>query len=407
MTIYKYRAKKDARESVEGRIEANSEKEAVEKINLLGYIPIEIKQESPTQLPSAGHLVKASPRLRSREITIFSRQLASLLKSGVPILRSLSIISEQSENRIFKSVLKNIHKDVEDGATFSSVLAQYPAIFSSLYIAMIHAGEDSGALPEVLLKIADYRTKQEDMISRIRMAMAYPILMACVGLGTVIFMLSFVMPRLTNLYRDMQQALPLPTKILLSISKGLQHWWFWIYLFLIMFFSVLIINRYLRTKTGKIAFSIFQLHIPLIGTLILKAELARFSRTLGLLLRSGIPILKAITITIPVLGNELIKSQLYTSFKDLEQGGSLGRSLKNSKIIPIFMSNLIIVGEESGKLDEALTESADSYERDTDEAIRVMGSLLEPLMILGMGLIVGFIVVAMLLPVFEINVMVR
>jgi type II secretory pathway component PulF len=245
------------------------------------------------------------------------------------------------------------------------------------------------------------------MVARIRMAMAYPILMACVGIGTVIFMLSFVMPKLMGLYKDMQQTLPIPTKILLFLSKNLQQWWFWIYLFLISFFILLIINRYLRTKTGKLAFSLFQLHIPVIGTLILKAELARFGRTLELLLRSGIPILKAITISIPVLGNELIKNQLYSSFKDLEQGGSLGRSLKNSKIIPIFMSNLIVVGEESGKLDEALTEAADSYERDSDEAIRVMGSLLEPLMILGMGLIVGFIVVAMLLPVFEINVMVR
>lgn len=407
MTIYKYSAKKDPQNTVEGRIEAASEKEAVEKISLLGYTPIEIEQESQARELSIGHLLKTALRLRSREITIFSRQLASLLKSGVPILKSLNIISEQSENHSFKGILKNIYKEIEDGATFSSVLAQYPAIFSPLYIAMIRAGEDSGALPEVLLKIADYRAKQEDMVSRMRMAMAYPILMACVGIGTVIFMLSFVMPRLMGLYKDMQQTLPLPTKILLSISRGLQQWWVWIYLFLILFFILLIINRYLRTKAGRIAFSLFQLHIPVIGTLVLKAELARFSRTLELLLRSGIPIIKAITITIPVLGNELIKNQFYTSFKDLEQGGSLGRSLKNSKLIPLFMSNLIIVGEESGKLDQALTELAGSYERDTDEAIRIMGSLLEPLMILGMGLIVGFIVVAMLLPIFEINVMVR
>ncbi len=407
MAIYKYSAKKDPLNTVEGRIEAASEKEAVEKISLLGYTPIEIEQESQARELSIGHLLKTALRLRSREITIFSRQLASLLKSGVPILKSLDIISEQSENHSFKGILRDIYKQIEDGATFSSVLAQYPAIFSPLYIAMIRAGEDSGALPEVLLKIADYRAKQEDMVSRMRMAMAYPILMACVGIGTVIFMLSFVMPRLMGLYKDMQQTLPLPTKILLSISRGLQQWWVWIYLFLILFFILLIINRYLRTKAGRIAFSLFQLHIPVIGTLVLKAELARFSRTLELLLRSGIPIIKAITITIPVLGNELIKNQFYTSFKDLEQGGSLGRSLKNSKLIPLFMSNLIIVGEESGKLDQALTELAGSYERDTDEAIRIMGSLLEPLMILGMGLIVGFIVVAMLLPIFEINVMVR
>jgi type II secretory pathway component PulF len=170
---------------------------------------------------------------------------------------------------------------------------------------------------------------------------------------------------------------------------------------------ILLIRKQAKTKAGKLSFSLFKLHLPIFGRLILKAELSRFSRTLELLIKNGIPILKAIDIAIPVLENELIKRQLRQSYKELEQGGSFGRSLKNSKIFPLFMSNLISVGEESGKLDEALAEIAGSYEYDTDEAMRVMSSLIEPLMILGMGLIVGFIVVAMLLPVFEINVMAR
>jgi type II secretory pathway component PulF len=404
MAIYKYRAKKDPQNTAEGRIEASSEKEAIEKISLMGLIPVQIQQEILSH-QTAVYSVEASTKVRAREITVFSRQLSSLLKSGVPILKSLNIITDQSENQVLKSVLKNIHKEVEAGTAFSSVLARYPKIFSSLYISMIRAGENSGALPEVLLKISEYRAKQEDMISRFRMAMAYPILMACVGLGTVVFMLTFVMPRLMRLYNDMEQALPVPTKLLIFISKGLQAWWIWIFFILLTIF--LIVKRYSLTRVGKISFGLFALHIPVFGTLVLKAELARFSRTLELLLRSGIPILKAITITIPVLGNEILKEKLSNSHKELEQGGSLGRSLKNAKIIPLFMSNLITVGEESGKLDDALTELASSYERDTDEAIRVMSSLLEPIMILGMGLIVGFIVVAMLLPIFEINVMVR
>jgi general secretion pathway protein F len=270
---------------------------------------------------------------------------------------------------------------------------------------MIRAGEDSGALPEVLLKIAGYRRKQEEMISRFRTAMAYPVLMACVGLGTVVFMLTFVLPRLMNLYNDMGQSLPLPTKILIRISGGLQSRWLGI--LFILAFIVLILQRYLQTKSGRVSLSILKLHIPVAGSLMLKAELARFSRTLELLLRSGIPILRAIHITLPVLGNEVIREQLAKSYKELEQGGSLGRSLKNSRAFPPFMTNLITVGEESGRLDDALTELADSYEQDTEEAIRIMSSLFEPLMILVMGLVVGFIVVAMLLPIFEINVMVR
>jgi type II secretory pathway component PulF len=229
--------------------------------------------------------------------------------------------------------------------------------------------------------------------------------MACVGLGTIIFMLTFVMPRLISLYSDMGQSLPVPTKILIFASRGLQS--SWPLILFVLFLAGIIIKRYSLTKAGRISFSVLALHIPIFGTLSLKAELARFSRTLELLLRSGISILRALNIAIPILDNEIIKEKLSNSYKELEQGGSLGRSLKNAKIIPLFMSNLITVGEESGKLDEALTELAASYERDTDEAIRMMSSLLEPVMILGMGLIVGFIVVAMLLPIFEINTMVR
>lgn len=408
--IYKYRAKKGPQDIVDGTIEAGSEKEAIEKISQTGYIPIRIapletKERQQRDLVSLTGLGKPQGKIKSRQITIFSRQLASLLRSGVPILNALNIIREQSENPHLKYILHSIHNEIKEGATFSSVLAKYPNIFSSLYIAMIRTGEDTGGLPEVLLRIADYRMKQEEMLSRFRMSLAYPILMAIVGLATVVFMLTFVMPRLMNIFVNLGEKLPLPTRILISISQRLRQWWFWI--ILILAIIILAIRRQAKTKTGKLSLSIFKLYLPILGNFILKAELSRFSRTLELLIKNGIPILKAIDIAIPVLENEVIKNQLRQSYKQLEQGGSFGRSLKNSKVFPLFMSNLITVGEESGKLDEALAEVASSYERDTDEAMRITASLLEPLMILGMGLIVGFIVVAMLLPIFEINVMAR
>jgi type II secretory pathway component PulF len=230
-------------------------------------------------------------------------------------------------------------------------------------------------------------------------------LMAIVGIGTVIFMLTFVMPRLMGIFVSMGQSLPLPTRILISISTFLKQWWFWIILVVGIF--VLVIWRQLKTKTGRLYISLFKLHIPIFGNFILKVELGRFCRTLELLIKSGITMLKAIDISVPVLENEVIKNKLRESYLDLEQGGSFGKSLKNSKLIPKFMSNLLVVGEESGRLQEALSEVASSYERDTEEAMRLLISLLEPLMILAMGLIVGFIVVAMLLPVFEINIMAR
>lgn len=404
MPSYKYRAKKGSG-AVEGRIQAETEGEAIEKLSQTGYLPLRIEREDRPAEVQTYLQAKLQGRIRSREITIFSRQLASLLKSGVPILNALSIISEQAESHQLRYIMRTIHDAVKDGATFSSVLAQYPNAFSSLYIAMVHTGENSGALPEALLRIADYRAKQEEMLSRFRMALAYPVLMAIVGVATVIFMLTFVMPRLMGIFSHMGEKLPLPTQILISISQGLRQWWFWIVLGLTA--VILVIRHQSKTKTGKLSFGIFKLHLPIFGKFILKAELARFSYTMELLLKNGIPILKAIAIAIPVLENEVIKNGLRQSYKKLEDGGSFGRSLKESGLFPAFMNNLLIVGEESGRLEEALAEISTTYERDTDETMRIMSSLLEPIMILVMGLIVGFIVVAMLLPIFEINVMAR
>jgi general secretion pathway protein F len=401
--MFKYRAKRGPEDITEGRIDAQSEKEAIERLSQLGYVPIRVEKYAP--IADSLSFGKSHGKVKSKQITIFSRQLASLLKSGVPILNALTTISEQSENINLRNILQEIHDSVKDGAAFSSVLAKYPHAFSPLYVALIRTGEDSGALPAALLRIADYRAKQEEMLSRFRMALAYPILMAIVGVATIIFMLTFVIPRLIQIYINLGQRLPLPTRILIFITQQFQQGWFWI--LIVLAIIILVIRRQVNTKAGRLSWSIFKLHIPVFGKFILKAELARFSRTLELLIKNGIPILKAINIATPVLGNEIIKNQLDKSYKEIEQGGSLGRSLKNSKLFPLFMVNLITVGEESGRLAEAFGEVATSYEEDTDEAIRIMSTLLEPLMILGMGLIVGFVVIAMLLPIFEINVIAR
>lgn len=408
MPTYKYRAKKGPVDIVEGKIDALSEKSAVEKLSQSGFLPVRIELDLQAKVaPQAAAISKpqgapaARKRVKSREITVLSRELASLLKSGVPILKALDIISEQSGHSGLKDILSGIRNDIKEGAAFSSALLKYPAMFSPVYIALIRSGEDGGSLPQALLRIAEYRVRQEEMFSRLRMALAYPLFMAAVGIATVAFMLTYVMPRLAGLFVNTGQKLPLPTQILISVSSGLRQRGFWIILALSIF--ALIAKRQLKTAPGRLFLSSFSLRLPLLGKFILKAELARFSRTLELLIKNGITILKALDIAIPVLSNDIIKNQLKKSVKDLQAGGSFGRSLKNQKLFPLFMSNLIAVGEESGRLSDSLQEIADSCERDTDEQMRVMSSLLEPLMILIIGSVVGFIVVAMLLPIFEIN----
>jgi len=407
MPLFKYKAKKGPTQVVDGSIEAESREEAVEKVIQRGLTPIGVEadrrepegEEGPTEEEAA--VENRRFRVSSRAITVFSRQLASLLKAGVPILKAINIIQEQSDNPDLAYILTKVRSAVKEGSTLSGILSKFPRVFSQLYIAMVRSGENSGALPEVLLRISDYRIKQEEMVSRFRMALAYPALMAFVGVGTVIFMLTFVIPRLTGIFTSIGKELPLPTQILIGVSQGLKEWWVWIIVGIIAFSVVMKLQS--NTRAGRLSMSVFALHAPLLGNFVLKSELARFSRTLEMLIKNGIPILRAIDSAVPVLENEVIKNKLMSSYKDLEQGGSFGQSLKDSRLFPLFMTNLIIVGEESGQLEDALGEVADIYERETDETMKVMSSLLEPLMILVMGLIVGFMVISMLLPIFQIH----
>ncbi len=406
MAIYKYKAKKGPGGIIEGTLEAKTKEDVIENLSRRGLLPVSVEEgECRADSRPDSSLLKISGRIKPREVTVFTRQLASLLKSGIQIFNAINIITEQAGSPAIKKVLADINSGIKDGSRFSHALAKYPKVFSDLYISMVRAGENSGMLPEVLTRIAQYRRKQDELVSRIRMALAYPVIMSLVGCATVVFMLTFVMPRLTRVFTQMGRDLPMPTQIMIYISDGLRQWWFAIAIFIIAF--ILICKKQSKTESGQIFFSRLKLSAPVIKEFLLKAELARFCLTLELLIRNGITILEAIKTSIPVLGNRIIKDRLKESYKELEQGSSLGSSLKKSELFPVFMSNLISVGEESGRLDDSLAEIGDSYERDTDEAIKIMSNMLEPVIILVLGLIVGFIVVAMLLPVFEMNLAVR
>lgn len=422
MGTFKYRAKENSGNTVEGVIEALSSDEALDKISQLGYVPVRIeetKQEKskpketlPPQKP--GEKVQSAPasppslnlaKIKSKEITEFGRQLSSLFRAGVPILKAVSLIRDQSQNVHFKALMGKVYEELKNGVSLSVALSKFPRLFPPLYTALVAAGEAGGNLDQTLTKITIHRQKQEEIFSRIRSAMVYPALMGLTGAGTIIFMLTFVMPRLMGVFARLGGELPLPTKILIQISGGLRQGWLWLIVAVVVIGAISFIRG--KSKGKSKAMSALELRIPILGSLTLKAEIARFGRTLELLLKSSIPIVQAIEVVIPVLSNEILKTDFARSIKDLKEGGTLGGSLKKSKFFPPFMTNLLSIGEEAGKLDEALSEIADFYERETDEALRILTALLEPLMILVMGLVVGFIVIAMLLPMFEINMMVK
>lgn len=404
MPIFAYKAKKGPQEIVEGTVEAEAKEVAIAKIDQMGYVPIRVslKKESST--------VKTAPithfgffqRIRPRDLTIFTEQLASLVKSKVTLFEAINIISTQTENALFKRVVSSISSELKDGKTLSESIGRYPQVFPLLYLNMIRAGESGGVLEETLIRLAKFRQEEEEIKTKISSALAYPIFIIIVGLITIFLLLTFAIPRLVSLFSDVGQSLPLPTRILILTSEGIRNYWYWI--LLIVAILVFLSRRSQRMKNEKIILDRFKLRLPLLGKFIKKTMLARFSRTFATLLANGIPVFQALQITIPALDNEIFKMELEKVHTDIVAGSSFAQSMKKSYWFPSFMTNTIAVAENSGNLQEALLEIANFYEREVNKIMQVMTSLLEPIIILVMGLIVGFIVLAMLLPIFQINI---
>lgn len=397
MATYTYKAKRENAETVTGEVSAQSHEEAVDIIHQLGLLPVTVSVQKDQDLTDLGKPSK----IRIKELFIFSRQLASLIQSGIPILRALNIVSDQTQNKYFQKVIRRMAIQVRNGKSFSQALSSYEDIFSPLFVAMVQAGEESGRLQNMLLSVAAHLKRQDEIIAKIRTSLTYPILMGIVGVGTIFFIMVFVIPKMSNLFTSIGDSLPLPTVILLQISTAFSKVGLWV---LIGVLAVLGgVQKWAKSQNGKLYIGRAVLGMPYIGEIYLKSELARFCRTLVLVMQSGVSLIRALDVSIPILSNEVIKKRLSLCRINLTAGGSLGESVKESKEIPSMMADLIAIGEESGNLEEVLTEVAESYEQDTEELTKVMTTLFEPLMILFMGLIIGFIVFAMLLPIFQID----
>lgn len=398
MSTYFYKAKKNTAETVNGTINARTQEEAVELISDLGLIPVHVEEK---RVETKLNNLRKPKKVRPKEVFVFSRQLSNLLRTGVPVLRALSILEGQTQNDYFQSVIAYIANDIKNGETMSDSLSNFSDIFSSLYITMVHAGEESGNLQDILMSLADYQQQQEELSSKVRMALAYPCLMGIVGFLTVYFVMTFVFPKMANLFDTMGDNLPLPTKILMHVSDALSIGWVWILICLLtVTFAML---RWVKSAKGRASISRFILGLPIFGSIILKTELTRFCRTVVLLLKSGVSVIMSLQIATPILSNDILKAKLLMCIDNLVAGGSLGASLQNVKEIPAMMGHLICVGEETGNLTDVLNEVAHIYEQETAEQIKIMTTLLEPLMILSIGLVIAFIVFAMLLPIFQIN----
>ncbi len=400
MPIFQYKAKSHNAQTVNGEIAAQNKSEAIEKINQLGLMPILIEEEGGCKASSLGSFGAA--RVSMKELFTFSRQLSHLLRAGISLLRGLEILRQQTTSEHFRSVILQIYTGIKDGKTLADCLAQHPKIFSTLYVAMVRAGEESGQLKEMIASMAEYSRSQTEIASKVRAAVAYPFIMAIVGVGTIIFMLIFVMPRITGLFVHMEQQLPWITVFFIRASEFFTHAW-WILIIGVMAI-VGAIRKFIDTPAGHRSYSGFQLNLPFWGSFVMKVQLARFCRSLELLLKSGIPLLRALRLSIPIVDNDFIRDQFEGAFEALSGGNSFGQSLKRARYLPVIMSDLISVAEESGALVTTLYDMANEYEAEVNEQIKILTTLLEPLMIVFVGGIVGFMAMAMLLPIFKLNI---
>jgi len=395
MPVFEYTALNDKGKKLKGVIDAQSTAAARQKLRDSNIYLTDLQETSGAKKsislkqPLGGLFRKVG----SREVTVMTRQLATLLGAGLPLVQSLATLIAQTSHPQLKTILAQVREEVNEGSSFSHTMTHYPQVFPAFYLNMVRAGEASGTLHLVLERLADFR-------------LAYPLFMFLIGSVVLFFLVTFVVPNVTRIFDEMHQTLPLITIILIGVSRFLETFWWVIAAGLIGAFVAL---KYFLSKTqkGQTLLDRTLLALPVIGPMNRKMAVARFSRTLGTLLESGVPLLASLEIVRNIVGNSLISAAIQKAGQDVREGQSLSAPLARSGIFPAISVEMISVGEQSGNLEPMLYRIAEAYEKEVESSITMLTSLLEPIMILVMGLAVGFIVVSILLPIFEMNQLVR
>ena len=401
METYYYEATNKEGSIVTGTIEVANERLAVDRIQDMGYFPIQVSKAIERESIVNRLLSFVRDRIREKDIMAFTYQLGVLLEAGFNLDRSLSILSDLTEKKKFKELLKKVNSYVRSGRSFSDALSRFPSIFPLFYVNMVKAGEAGGFLEDVISRMAVYLENSQELKDDVRSALIYPLLLIIAGGGAVIVLLTFVVPQFTKIFTDMGETLPLPTVMLLFISNTLVNYWWIILLFSSGIF--LSARRYLKSENGRRYWDSLKFRIPVLGRLFKEVAVSRFSRTLGTLLESGVPLLNAFQIVKGTLGSEKISGIIYSVREAARKGRGISESLRNSDIFPPIAVHMITVGEETGRLDEMLIKIADRFDIEVRTTVKRLLSLLEPALILIMGVLVGFIVIAMLIAIFSIN----
>lgn len=404
MPVFTYKAKDRKGELVTGTLDADTRGAVSSRLQSMGYFPVDISgggDEGGAGAKLAQLGKQRAARVRSADLTHFYRQMSDLIGAGVPLVKALGIVRSQTEHAGLQAILSQVSTDVQGGDTFAGALDKHPQTFTKLTVALVRAGEAGGLLDQTLIRISDYAESQEEIKSKLKAAMAYPVIMLLFGTVAIIVLLTYVMPKVLDIFAELGQTLPAMTAFLIDVTNFLQDYWHALIIGGVL--GGFAFRRYIKTDRGAHQFHMFLLKLPKFGDLLLKREIAAFTRTLGSLLRNGVPILNALSISGEVMTIRPIRAEIEKIPESITQGSGMAHSLRGSPLFPPVVVNMVAIGEETGQLPDVLLRVADSYEVQVERAIKTVTSIIEPIIILVLGLIVGFIVIAMLLPVFSID----
>ncbi len=412
MPVYHYKGYRNDGGAATGIIDAESPKVARVKLRKVGVFPTDMVEQgsatagSTTSSPGRSSTgIGRSPALSTTDVAMMTRQLATLLVAGLPLVEALGVMVDQAEKKSVKSLMADIREEIRGGASYSAVLGRYPREFSQIYVHMVRAGEASGALDQILFRLAEFLEKQLALKHKVTNAVLYPALMLVVGGSVLFFLMTFVVPKITAVFTSMKQALPWPTVVLMSISHFLADYWAVILGGVVL--MVWAVRRAMKTEAGQLTADRWLLKVPLIGQVARMVAISRLTSTLATMLASGVQLLDAMDVAKRVMNNRVLEQAVEGARQNIREGETIAEPLKRSGEFPPLVTHMIAVGERSGEMEEMLRRIGHIYDGEVDRVITRFTSLLEPIMILVMGVLVFFIVVAILLPIFEMGQMVR
>jgi general secretion pathway protein F len=401
--VFSYRAADRTGRTIDGVMEAHDLQAVIERLHREAYFPVRVdRSDGRPRLGSLRSPLARAGKVPARDLLAFTQQLSTLLDAGIPLDRTLGILGELAENPRLREIVQGVAQSVRSGSTLADALSRHhPRPFSRLYINTVRAGERGGVLEVALKRLAEHLETTRELREAITSAMIYPALLITVGAGAVVFLLTFVLPRFAVIFSDLGQALPLPTRILLGISEGLVTYW-WV-LALAVLGALLGWQLVTRSEPGRLAVDRWLLGLPLVGDIIRKVEVGRFARTLATLLQSGVPLLSGLMVAREVSGNRVLAVALGTVQEGVKRGDGLARPMADGGVFPVLAVHMVRVGEETGRLEEMLGRVASAYETEIRVAVRRFISLLEPVIILVLGMVVLAIVISILLAILSIN----